>query len=292
MSITLWVIQADSLVCHADGTPFVLSLANAPKYAIHLGFSESHNDSPSTIAQHHEHPVSHVIDSEHACQLGLMMRFGDGFDTKDSQNLKAISFRNLLNTLDSSSLDALSRAIMLVQWQNDHRYCSRCGTPTHAHAHGEHAKVCPKCRHHAYPRVQPCIIVAITRHCPDTHKPQILLTLHHRHRQKGVYGLIAGFVEAGETLEMGVHREVFEEVGIHIHAPTYISSQPWPYPSNLMAGFIAEYHSGAIRVQAGEISDAKFFDLDNLPPIPAVGTIAHELISLVKQRYLPTATDD
>lgn len=282
--ISLWIIDRDALLCH-DGAPFVLMLDQAPKGAISLGFGETHQAHYEPTAPLDPLPVTHALDAQIACDLGLIFPYGDGYDGKSVQNLRAVSFRELLNLFDQSTLHIISRAIMLVQWQNDHAYCSRCGTMTINHAQGERAKVCPKCRHHAYPRVQPCVITAITRTHPQTGKPQILLALHHRHRTNGVYGLIAGFVEVGETLEMAAKREAFEEVGVRIDQLEYIHSQPWPYPSNLMAGFIARFQSGEIRVQAGEISDAKFFDLDDLPSIPKAGTIAHELIQHVIARH-------
>lgn len=125
------------------------------------------------------------------------------------------------------------------------------------------------------------MIVAITRICPTTQKPQILLAKHHR--RTDIYTLIAGFVEVGETPEMAVHREVFEEVGIWVDNVRYVSSQPWPYPNNLMMGFVAEYRLGDITPQADEISDARFFEVDNLPPIAPLGTLARQLIDGVCQ---------
>lgn len=87
----------------------------------------------------------------------------------------------------------------------------------------------------------------------------------------------------GETPEMAVHREVFEEVGIWVDNVRYVSSQPWPYPNNLMMGFVAEYRLGDITPQADEISDARFFEVDNLPPIAPLGTLARQLIDGVCQ---------
>lgn len=101
-----------------------------------------------------------------------------------------------------------------------------------------------------------------------------------------MYGLIAGFVEAGESIESAVHREVMEEVGLSVSNLRYHSSQPWPYPTNLMLGFIADYAGGEIHPQADEIKEARFFDVDDLPLTPKAGTIAHTLIQSVI--HLPT----
>ena len=140
-------------------------------------------------------------------------------------------------------------------------------------------KFCPKCRHHAHPRVQPCIIVAITAFIPKPINNKFFW--RHHHHKSGIYGLIAGFVEVGETLSMAVHREVYEEVGLLIDDIRYFDSQPWPHPSNLMVGFIANYKEGQINIQRNELVDAQFFDIDQLPPIPNQGTIACSLIQAV-----------
>ena len=93
-----------------------------------------------------------------------------------------------------------------------------------------------------------------------------------------MYGLIAGFVEVGETLEQAVERETLEEVGVKVKNIRYISSQPWPFPSNLMIAFHAEYDSGEIKIQEDEIYDAAFFKFDQLPEIPFKGSVAHAMI--------------
>ncbi len=144
--------------------------------------------------------------------------------------------------------------------------------------------VCPVCRLRQYPRVQPCVITAITRPNPQTGEMQILLAHHHRYGQPStqlLYGLIAGFVEVGESLEHAVVREVAEEVGIRLTDIRYVSSQPWPFPSNLMLGFRASYASGEIVIQEEELSHADFFDISNLPKIPFKGSIAYDLIAQI-----------
>ena len=113
---------------------------------------------------------------------------------------------------------------------------------------------------------------------------QVLLAHHHRYGQTSLplqYGLIAGFVEVGESLEHAVVREVYEEVGLRLADIRYVSSQPWPFPSNLMLGFRATYQSGEIVLQEDELSHADFFDLSALPKIPFKGSIAYELIAQI-----------
>lgn len=191
-----------------------------------------------------------------------------------------IAHRQLVAHVSSDIASQLSTAMQLLTWHASHRFCGVCGTSTQS-AKREYAKVCPSCNHHSYPKIQPCIIVAITKLDPITQKPQILLAKHHRHARTNMYGLIAGYVEVGESLEMAVHREVFEETGLHINNLRYLDSQAWPYPTNLMLGFVAEYESGTLTPQADELADAQFFDVDDLPHIPNTGTIARRLIDWV-----------
>ena len=118
-----------------------------------------------------------------------------------------------------------------------------------------------------------CVITVITRG-----EDEILLAKNARNTRSNMYGLIAGFVEVGETLEEAVRRETLEEVGIQVKNVQYLASQPWPFPSNLMIAFKAEYASGELCLQEEEISDAQFFKFDQLPEIPFKGSIAHAMI--------------
>jgi NAD+ diphosphatase len=110
---------------------------------------------------------------------------------------------------------------------------------------------------------------------------KILLALHRRHQKKNlnIFTTLAGFTEAGETLEHCVEREVFEEVGLAVKNIEYIASQPWPFPHSLMMGYIAEYQSGTIKIDPRELYSATWYDLDALPNLPNEGTLARKLIN-------------
>ena len=195
-----------------------------------------------------------------------------------------VAYRELITQLPVTFSAQLSQAIQLLRWQADTQFCSRCSAAVSIADSGERAMVCPVCYYRQYPRVQPCVITAITRPNPQTGEMQILLAHHHRYGQANkplLYGLIAGFVEVGESLEHAVARETHEEVGIHLDNIRYIGSQPWPFPSNLMIGFRASYQSGTIVLQEDELSHAEFFDISNLPNIPSKGSIAYELIARI-----------
>lgn len=189
------------------------------------------------------------------------------------EGYQLIPIRQLITQWTKREFKQASRAIQLLEWRRNHKFCSHCGTETEVHS-SEYAMVCPACRYHQYPRVQPCVITVITR------GNEILLAKNTKNKSN-MYGLIAGFVEVGETLEEAVARETQEEIGLKLKNIQYLSSQPWPFPSNLMIAFKAEYASGEIELQEEEISDAQFFKFDQLPEIPFAGSIAHAMIQHV-----------
>jgi NAD+ diphosphatase len=164
----------------------------------------------------------------------------------------------------------LSKAVQLSHMLHGFRFCPQCGGRNHFN-HNQLAMQCGDCRTLHYPRISSCIIVAVKN------QEQILLAQHPRHRN-GMYTVIAGFVEVGETLEQCVAREVKEETGINIKNVRYFSSQPWAFPSNLMIGFVAEYQSGELKPDYTELSDAAWFSRETLPQVPPKGTIARALI--------------
>ncbi|QXA06216.1 NAD(+) diphosphatase [Acinetobacter pittii] len=192
------------------------------------------------------------------------------------EGLQLVPIRQLITSWSKEQFLQASRAVQLLEWRRNHKFCSHCGHPTEVHP-TEYAMVCPSCHYHQYPRVNPCIITVITRGDDE------ILLAKSVHNKTNMYGLIAGFVEVGETLEEAVQREAFEEVGLKLKNIQYMSSQPWPFPSNLMVAFRAEYESGEIKLQEEEIADAQFFKIDQLPEIPFKGSIAHSMIMQITQ---------
>lgn len=246
----------------------------------------------ATIAVTYDYAIAHhvtlpkILDSDEVESHDLTSN-GKERNIPDNDECAFIAYRLLITQLPFALSDQLSQAIQLLRWQADTQFCSRCATPVVPAARGERAMVCQVCRLRQYPRVQPCIITAITRPNPQTGAMQILLAHHHRYGQQKTpqqalqYGLIAGFVEVGESLEHAVVREVAEEVNISLKDIRYVSSQPWPFPSNLMLGFRAAHAGGDIVIQEDELSHADFFDLTNLPKIPSKGSIAYALIAQI-----------
>ena len=177
----------------------------------------------------------------------------------------------LLYDLLPDALYALAgRAAQIVAWDRDHQFCGRCGAPTER-VSGERARRCPACGLTVYPRLTPAIITLIER------GERILLARGHAFLP-GRYGIIAGFVEPGESLEDAVRREAREEVGIELGRVDYFGSQPWPFPHGIMIGFRASHLRGEITIDEAEIADADWYGLDNLPDIPTKLSIARRLI--------------
>lgn len=186
-----------------------------------------------------------------------------------SQSLPLVNLYECLHWQQALFLLA-SKAVQYGHMQHSQRFCSVCGGRNYLN-HREIAMQCQDCRTLHYPRIFPCIIVAVQK------DDAILLAQHAKHKS-GMYTVIAGFAEVGETLEQCVAREVKEETGIEVTNIRYFGSQPWAFPSSLMMGFLADYHSGEIKPDYVELTDAAWFTADHLPQIAPKGTIAHALI--------------
>ncbi|WP_176014109.1 NAD(+) diphosphatase [Victivallis sp. Marseille-Q1083] len=184
--------------------------------------------------------------------------------------LQVCEIRQVLAQFPDDAQFAASRAKHLLYWRKQHRFCGGCGAPTVGCAE-DVALVCPQCGSRFYPQLAPAIIVAVTR------GDQLLLA-HNRKFKTGLYGLIAGFVEAGENLEQAVRRELAEETGITVDHIAYFGSQTWPFPNALMLGFTARYAGGDARPDGSELTELGWFSADALPTIPAPGSIARRLI--------------
>jgi NAD+ diphosphatase len=188
--------------------------------------------------------------------------------------------RQIYGRLDEDLFWVAARAVQIIDWDRTHQFCGRCGVPLRTKP-DERAKACPQCGLLHFPRLAPAIIVLVER-------GNQLLLARSRHFMPGMYSVLAGFVEPGESLEEAVVREVKEEVGIEIQDIKYFGSQPWPFPHSLMIGFTATYAGGEISLDDKEIEDAGWFTARNLPRIPGKISIARKLIDqfLAKQGLL------
>ncbi|TVR71061.1 MAG: NAD(+) diphosphatase [Spirochaetaceae bacterium] len=182
-----------------------------------------------------------------------------------------IDRRTAPDTMDVEECTQVNRAFHLAHWDRNTLFCGTCASPM-TRVPGEIAKQCPSCGTISYPRISPAVIVAVVREGK-------LLMAHSPRHPEGMHSVLAGFVEAGETLEYTVAREVQEETGITVRNIAYFASQPWPFPNSLMVGFTAEYAEGELTVSGEEIVNADWFGPAELPErIPDRYSIARRLI--------------
>ena len=181
-----------------------------------------------------------------------------------------LSLRRLYGRLDLELFDFAGTAFQIQYWDRMHQVCSACGGP-HDAREKERAKRCPACRVDFFPRVAPATITLIED------GPRVLMTRQPRF-PPGMYGLVAGFVDPGESLEACVVREVREETGLEVSDIVYFGSQPWPFPHQIMIGFTARYAGGELRVDTEELEDARWFHRDAMPTLPPPISIARKLV--------------
>ncbi|MCO5192246.1 MAG: NAD(+) diphosphatase [Anaerolineae bacterium] len=198
-------------------------------------------------------------------------------DTPPPPDMQFQGLRTLYPLLDEAIFWVAARAVQIVDWDRTHQFCGQCGTPTTTKV-DEHVKICPNCALTNYPRLAPAIIVAVER------GDRLLLASNARF-PRGFYSVLAGFVEAGESLEQTVAREIMEEVGISVSDIRYFGSQPWPFPHSLMIAFQAQYAGGDLVLQKSEIRDADWFSADKLPQLPPPLSIARQLIDDFVRRH-------
>lgn len=248
---SIWFIFSAEklLVPHEAQGPLIESWNN-------LGFAHAYKEQIVQVGEHNEQ-MCYLIDM--------------GNEVIEHSGAQLAHLRSLLLHDDLELFSVAARAWQVALFLRTHRFCGQCGS-TMQKIDWEMAMQCHRCHHRCYPRISPCIIVAIR------HEDKILLAQGKPQKDRNIFSTLAGFVESGETLENAVHREVFEEVGVAIKNLRYMSSQPWPFPHSLMVGFLADFDSGDIKVDGHEIIEAHWFKYDELPNIPPKFSIAGQLI--------------
>jgi len=184
--------------------------------------------------------------------------------------------RSLFGVMDDSLVAIAGRAFQIADWDRSHRFCGVCATETRRDPK-ERARRCPACGHTAYPRISPAMMCLVTR-------GREVLLARNVNFPAGRYSALAGFLEAGESIEDAVHREVEEEVGVRVTSLRYFASQSWPFPNSLMIAFTAEYAGGELRPNGHEIAEAGWFSADELPQLPPRFSIARALLDDTLQR--------
>jgi NAD+ diphosphatase len=240
---------------------------------------------PASTAQHLSNPIFLGLRSD---ATGLFAGNVVGAETQAAA-LNAIGLadgaaafvqlREFTGTLSSDERSTLLYSRALLHWHDTQRFCSRCGSPTVA-TEGGHVMVCnnPECQHQFFPRSDPATIMLI-------HRPGFCLLGRQPSWPEDVYSTLAGFVEAGESAEQAVVREVREESGIEIRNLRYFSTQPWPFPQSLMLGFFAEAVTTEIVI-GSELADVRWFSVEETRRVlarlsarfPHLDTIARKLI--------------
>ena len=186
------------------------------------------------------------------------------------QGWRAVPLRAAMMGFAPALAGLASRAAQVLDWDRSHRFCGVCGGATEPQP-AERARRCSACGHTAYPRISPAMMALVWR-------PGELLLARAPHFNPGMYSALAGFVEAGESVEQCIRREVVEEVALQIDDLRYYGSQSWPFPNSLMLAFTARWTGGEIVPQASEIEDAQWFAIDALPAIPPRFSISGHLI--------------
>lgn len=209
-----------------------------------------------------EYPVGYLQGAEVRLQI-LMPGQVDGLNPAELRRLLSVASCE-------QEYVVLSRAAQLITWHNEHRFCGRCGAPMQHHVQ-DLAKHCTACELVQYPRISPCVIVLVVDgdRCLLARSP---------HFPPGRFSTLAGFIEAGETAEHAVAREIREEVGIEVKNIRYLKSQSWPFPHSLMLGFVADYAGGELNPDGVEIEEAHWYSRETMPDLPPSFAISYSLI--------------
>lgn len=234
---------------------------------------EKHPDGTYAIPHQEEPPVkTHPWTKIH----NITPAFPDGevktFETEPPLNSPGYVTMPLRTSYQHLSMEEYLKAGKcqeILYWDVNTKYCGVCGGLMRMHT--DISKRCEQCGKEVWPQLATAIICLIER------GDEVLLLRANNFRKK-FFGLVAGFVETGETLEEAVAREAMEETGIRVKNIRYYASQPWPYPCGLMVGFYADYDGGEIKLQESEISDGGWFHYQSLPQIPEKMSIARKLI--------------
>ncbi len=209
----------------------------------------------------------HIGELDHVSCYAIFDRTEHGIEIPGTE---WVGLRLAYGKFDYEMFQIYGGARHLLLWAENNRFCGRCGNPM-ALKSDERCFLCPSCGFTSYPRISPAVIVSIE-------KDGKLLLARSGRFPGGMFSVLAGFVEPGESLEECVRREIKEEAGIEIKNIRYFKSQPWPYPDSLMIAFTAEYADGELSIDANELVEAAWYGPDELPVIPRKFSVARALI--------------
>lgn len=221
-----------------------------------------------------------AYDPEHHYLVGLV-EGAPWFAVAATPQGPSASLRQLGAALPETDADVATTAVALVNWHRVAPYCGRCGTLTQVRE-GGYVRWCAHCERPRFPRTDPAVIVAIL---DDDGR---LLLGHHAGWEPTRVSILAGFVEAGESLEMAVHREILEESGLELTRLRYVGSQPWPFPRSLMLGFVAKASGTDVRVDGLEIEWASFYTVSEVESLVDAGSLTLPMRSSIASRIITT----
>lgn len=189
---------------------------------------------------------------------------------ESSESLIDMGLREAYAMLPEGEYAAATKAAELINWNEEERFCGRCGARLRRAT--EISKKCPGCGTEYFPRLNPAIVVLVE-------KGDEALLVHARNfKRPEMMALVAGFVETGESLEECVAREIKEETDLDVTNITYVGSQSWPFPHQLMLGFRARYAGGTLKYADGELSAGGFFTRENVPELPTPPSLSRHII--------------
>lgn len=212
-----------------------------------------------------------VLIGKWKCRPLRMLRIGSSNYLPPDFIAEPLLMLFLKGKMDDGLLTVAGLAQQIARWETNSESCPRCGGRTERIA-GSWGKHCSACAFERFPCVHPCAIALVTH-------GDSLLMIRKPEWPAGYYSLPSGFCDFGECLEECVAREVEEETGIRVGNMRYLGSQSWPFPSQLMAGFAAEYEGGEIVIDAKELEDARWFRRDSMPPTFSAKSIAGWMIA-------------
>jgi NAD+ diphosphatase len=234
-----YVVHRDSLVVkrEGEGSRALLSIDEAHKFGAN----------PGTI-------FLGLRDGAAVFGMGIAAAAVEKLMTRDDVAVTELRGMAMQGVVPPEQLSAIAMAKSMVSWHQRHGFCANCGTRT-AMKEGGWKRDCPNCKAEHFPRTDPVVIMLVT-------SGDKCLLGRQKQFPPGMYSCLAGFVEAAETIEDAVRREILEESGIRCTDVNYYMTQPWPYPSSLMIGCTARATSEDIVVDRTELEDARWFDRD------------------------------
>jgi NAD+ diphosphatase len=250
-TIQYFVVANDNLLCAVDGRLLLL-------------------DEFQFVGLNLQIISRHTVTQAQGLQIDVV-----AVEEQELRGYQWLGLRSQIDVIDEDQFQRAGRALQILRWHFEHQYCGRCGRPTFQHAR-DLAKTCSHCALDFFPRLSPCIITLVTR-------GDYCLLARHRRSVRATNSCLAGFIEVGESPEQALVREVKEEVSVSVGNIRYFTSQPWPFPGQLMLGYFADYISGDIVVDQDEILEAHWYSYDNLPSIPSISSISGRLIDAFVQ---------